>query len=558
MDSVNYTRSSSRTSKPIPAPVSQEKMTDPFRPTWFVARGNGILVPVIAVDELPANITLVGAPRAMTVEDVRQGMTSLGHVPFTGRVYSIENNQLPVDTSTISYNVPDAFAMTQQPQGTGQDHVRTLQTQGQGQRQLAGNVSRLIGPSRPAIVQRPNVQYSQGQESVSQSRIQGQNQGSQVHGGIWSRGQQLTASEAATQATIDAIAGNPSRNTRARGALGLASYPLPPSGVDIDEERKKYCSYWIRHGECDFIQQGCRYLHEMPDPVTLSSLGIRSIPRWYREAHGMGIFNPHARDSSPANQAQTWRNLHTEASPPAQQQPGFARTAVSPTTSAASTVRGRPWSDTFTLPDRTATSAESSNMAAASNTNRSAFARNQDNYGHVQATASVTPLMTTATPSTPALIPELVEATTSQHPPVPRPSGSQHHKGLRFVPGAPPGYEARLEASERAAEAREKAAEEARVAAEEDDLRDSFPAYRSQLSLPPQRFSRATTDVRLEEPEAGGFSCASRPGRSSGTPATAARPPRATQHTTRRVRPRAEKNTGANCNPYDVLGDSEE
>jgi hypothetical protein len=52
--------------------------------------------------------------------------------------------------------------------------------------------------------------------------------------------------------------------------------------------KKEYCSYWLRHGECDYQQQGCLYKHEMPtDMATLSRLGLREIPRWYREAHGL-------------------------------------------------------------------------------------------------------------------------------------------------------------------------------------------------------------------------------------------------------------------------------
>ncbi|KAJ5935521.1 Zinc finger CCCH-type [Penicillium verhagenii] len=47
---------------------------------------------------------------------------------------------------------------------------------------------------------------------------------------------------------------------------------------------KIYCSYWIRHGECDYLQQGCMYKHEMPsEDILVSELGLRDIPRWYRE-----------------------------------------------------------------------------------------------------------------------------------------------------------------------------------------------------------------------------------------------------------------------------------
>lgn len=46
---------------------------------------------------------------------------------------------------------------------------------------------------------------------------------------------------------------------------------------------KVYCTHWMRTGECDFTQQGCMFLHAMPDLDTLELLGFRSYPRWFRE-----------------------------------------------------------------------------------------------------------------------------------------------------------------------------------------------------------------------------------------------------------------------------------
>ena len=51
---------------------------------------------------------------------------------------------------------------------------------------------------------------------------------------------------------------------------------------------KEFCTYWVRRGECDYTQQGCMFKHVMPtDRETLSRLGLRDIPRWYREQHGV-------------------------------------------------------------------------------------------------------------------------------------------------------------------------------------------------------------------------------------------------------------------------------
>ncbi|KAL8633614.1 hypothetical protein Q9189_000562 [Teloschistes chrysophthalmus] len=49
--------------------------------------------------------------------------------------------------------------------------------------------------------------------------------------------------------------------------------------------KKVYCTHWIRTGECDFIQQGCLYKHEMPDGATLKAIGYHALPPWYLIAH---------------------------------------------------------------------------------------------------------------------------------------------------------------------------------------------------------------------------------------------------------------------------------
>ncbi|QDS68247.1 hypothetical protein FKW77_010611 [Venturia effusa] len=69
-------------------------------------------------------------------------------------------------------------------------------------------------------------------------------------------------------------------------AIMRNSYPELPSAYPrspADSDRKQYCTYWIRHGECDYMQQGCRYKHEMPDLITLRSIGFRNVPEWHKE-----------------------------------------------------------------------------------------------------------------------------------------------------------------------------------------------------------------------------------------------------------------------------------
>jgi hypothetical protein len=70
------------------------------------------------------------------------------------------------------------------------------------------------------------------------------------------------------------------------------NYHATPLRRDAKSDKKIYCTYWIRHGECDYIQQGCRYKHEMPDLKTLKSIGFQGVPRWYRERISMAAAHP--------------------------------------------------------------------------------------------------------------------------------------------------------------------------------------------------------------------------------------------------------------------------
>ncbi|KAF2861295.1 hypothetical protein K470DRAFT_269922 [Piedraia hortae CBS 480.64] len=83
---------------------------------------------------------------------------------------------------------------------------------------------------------------------------------------------------------------------------------LPPSGTQPDQNKKEYCTYWIRTGECDYMQQGCLYKHEMPDKATLDKIGFRSVPRWWREQEAESRSKMHPRPPPPPpSTLKSWR-----------------------------------------------------------------------------------------------------------------------------------------------------------------------------------------------------------------------------------------------------------
>ena len=59
-----------------------------IRPQFFLVRENDTIVPLIALDELPAEITISGVARTLGMADTG-GMTSVGRVPSRGVIYVV-------------------------------------------------------------------------------------------------------------------------------------------------------------------------------------------------------------------------------------------------------------------------------------------------------------------------------------------------------------------------------------------------------------------------------------------------------------------------------------
>jgi hypothetical protein len=61
-------------------------------------------------------------------------------------------------------------------------------------------------------------------------------------------------------------------------------YRIPyPSGIEPDPSKKVFCDHWIRTSECGYMQQGCKYKHEMPTLDKLREIGFTQVPKWWKE-----------------------------------------------------------------------------------------------------------------------------------------------------------------------------------------------------------------------------------------------------------------------------------
>ncbi|KAK2737975.1 hypothetical protein FQN57_007329 [Myotisia sp. PD_48] len=226
-------------------------MAIPLRPQHFLSRDDGTLTALIAVDELPHYVSIRGVPRNLNHTET-QGMTSLGSVKSRGQFYLIDH-------------------LLQQPQ----QHVHPRRD---------GNNADLATVVRPELYPLPH-----GMPLAPQ-------------GAAWNHG-------------LQGYEGQGWKNVRPNDPVLVKQNPGNRQGKSSAGIKKEYCSFWLRHGECDYQQQGCIFKHEMPlDKSILEKLGLRDIPRWYRDKHGVKSISGNTNGASSTNgtpgriRTGVWRN----------------------------------------------------------------------------------------------------------------------------------------------------------------------------------------------------------------------------------------------------------
>ncbi|KAJ5172934.1 hypothetical protein N7492_005527 [Penicillium capsulatum] len=230
-------------------------MSSQARPAFFCSRPNGTLTPLIGVDELPAHVSIRGVSRNLSA-GATQGMTSCGVAVPRPEPWILENVGGPTPYAQVDVEATAELS-------------RVL-------------VTILSDPAVPAhhrlAVQNILCRMSEGSHGPA--------------------GPAANPQRAINPPTQPSHYWGPQGNGNNQGHSHAKNVSLLDDKMtdhDIDEHhpqthaaRKLYCSYWIRHGECDYQQQGCLFKHEMPtDPAMLEKLGLRDIPRWYREKHGV-------------------------------------------------------------------------------------------------------------------------------------------------------------------------------------------------------------------------------------------------------------------------------
>ncbi|KAL4803622.1 hypothetical protein BDV18DRAFT_162642 [Aspergillus unguis] len=227
-------------------------MSSLLRPQFFCTRPNGTLTPLIAVDELPTNISIRSAPRSISPNET-QGMTSLGAVSPRGQFYAVDGAAPAASRPSSANGMNNRFRNND----------------------LQSALMKILADENIPANQR-----------FALSNV--------LQQGLPQNWQASMSNPSATGWLVPNNGGSP----------GTGNNQQQPHFRNV---KKEYCSYWIRHGECDYQQQGCLYKHEMPhDRAMLEKLGLRDIPRWYRDKFNIPSLLPsghaHPRPQTEANQ----------------------------------------------------------------------------------------------------------------------------------------------------------------------------------------------------------------------------------------------------------------
>ncbi|KAI6813237.1 hypothetical protein KC332_g2398 [Hortaea werneckii] len=255
------------------------------RPLYFISRNNGVLVPLVPADELPYTIRLQGLPRVLRF-DQTVGMQHVGTAPYTGMTFKMEDE--------------GAHRSTSQPPGG---------VHGRSQSALVSPVKKHLAPdalARQVLAQTANKQPAPVTASEA-SKTSAHEASSNWRSTASTSANPATSNT--TQSIIDAIVSTTSGAAEA-ARVGYVPRPTvaPPSGAQPDQDKKEYCTYWIRTGECDYMQQGCLYKHEMPDKATLEKIGLgRNLPRWWIEKQsGMRLGGREPQIVGPLMKSSEW------------------------------------------------------------------------------------------------------------------------------------------------------------------------------------------------------------------------------------------------------------
>lgn len=116
-------------------------------------------------------------------------------------------------------------------------------------------------------------------------------------------------------------------------------FVLRPTATPGTLGKKVYCTYFLNTGNCNYMQEGCKYKHEFPnDEGTRTAIGLRKLPTWMRDDPAVPIkpIPSLSGQTVPTAFQQNWRS-RAQSQPPQADLGGAPKAPVS----TFSPVRGR-------------------------------------------------------------------------------------------------------------------------------------------------------------------------------------------------------------------------
>lgn len=368
---------------PLPSIQGQSRIA------YFITRTNGTPVPLIPADELPYTVKLQHVPRVLT-PDQTYGLNYIGNSPYTGTTFKLETS-----TTYNTVNRFDCQPAEETLNGHGSCNMTARQFQAPDSQirqsfiQNNTDCNRMVQPSRPV-------------SSYETSKS-------------WRRSDPVAPSSAdspdAAQNAINAILRSQAGAETAEriGYRSQDSTP-PPSGGIPDQEKKEWCTYWILHGDCAYVQQGCRYRHEMPDKSKLAEIGIHHVPRWWLEQNSaiklggdrniMGpVVKPEewlkSRKSSDADSESSSTDSASIQSARSSSPPKIIMEPAKASTPPSSTIESRPTTPTELLLDFVPLIPTSATSASSSSTSSSTTNTSTPPSSHEKVAKHLPPVMST-------------------------------------------------------------------------------------------------------------------------------------------------------------------
>lgn len=252
------------------------------RPHYFLVRPDKTAVPLIALDEIHADYHIAGVSKTLTTEEIEKwNMARVGdlvdhpnfyyHITFQDKPLQDPPQSIATSIPVVSTLAPDtgkALFKEQQPT-RGQGISTDMRPGSEAAKYFPPNIKSDVFP----LGTRDSEMDATGLENAPSSIESEQDQVEDIP-----RPEQVPNE-------------HPSK-TKDAATPGVYG-------------KKKFCTYWIRTGNCDYVQEGCKYLHVIPDEETRLRIGIRDMPRWAKEDLPVPDQNIFPKKNSTL--AQNWR-----------------------------------------------------------------------------------------------------------------------------------------------------------------------------------------------------------------------------------------------------------